>query len=144
HRVRVVVSTDGGATWSDTNVIKTYTGPGSYSNTGENEMITLNYSGVVKIAFVATTTSTSPDTDFHIDDFIIEEVHSCMPPSGLTATDITSAGSDLGVTAGESETAWNIEWGVQGITQGEGTMIAGTSDNPYNLSGLSAVTSYSF
>src|SRR5690606_30436544 len=35
-------------------------------------------------------------------------------------------------------------WGVQGFTQGEGTMITGTSDNPYNISGLSAVTSYSF
>lgn len=75
HRVDIVVSTDGGATWSNSNVIKTYTGAGTYSNTGQIETIDLiGYSGVIKIAFVATTTSTSPDIDFHIDDFKVEAI----------------------------------------------------------------------
>jgi hypothetical protein len=73
HSVKVVVSTDGGTTWSDANVIKTYTGAGTYSNTGVDEIIPLTaYSGVVKIAFVATTNTTATDVDFHIDDFVIE------------------------------------------------------------------------
>lgn len=73
HLVSVVVSTDGGTTWSDANAIKDYTGAGTYSNTGVDEIIPLtNYSGVVKIAFVAQSISGQPDIDFHIDDFIIE------------------------------------------------------------------------
>ncbi len=75
HIVRVIVSTDGGNTWSNANTIKTYTGVGTYSNTGQIETINLTgYSGIVKIAFVATTSSTSPDIDFHIDDFKVELV----------------------------------------------------------------------
>ncbi|CAD7800704.1 hypothetical protein CHRY9390_00668 [Chryseobacterium aquaeductus] len=77
HKVSVVISTNGGATWSNANTLKTYTGTGTYSNTGAFETINLSaYSGVVKIAFVATTSSTTPDIDFHIDDFSIEAVPS--------------------------------------------------------------------
>lgn len=84
HIVRIIVSTDGGATWSSANTIKTYTGVGSYSNTGQIEKIDLTgYSGVVKIAFVATTTSTSPDIDFHIDDFSVEALP-VLPPNCAT------------------------------------------------------------
>lgn len=75
HKVDIVVSTDGGATWSNANVIKTYTGAGAYSNTGQVEKVNLaGYSGIVKIAFVATTTLTTPDIDFHVDDFQVEEL----------------------------------------------------------------------
>ncbi|MBW8524126.1 T9SS type A sorting domain-containing protein [Chryseobacterium chendengshani] len=77
HKVSVVISTNGGATWSSANTLKTYTGAGTYSNTGAFETINLStYYGVVKIAFVATTSSNTPDIDFHIDDFSIEAVPS--------------------------------------------------------------------
>jgi hypothetical protein len=80
HTVRVVVSTDGGATWSTANVIKTYTGAGTYSNTGQDEIVNLAaYSGVVKIGFLSTTTSTSPDIDFHIDNFTVESLALSAP-----------------------------------------------------------------
>src|SRR5690606_15408765 len=142
HKVRVVVSTDGGTTWSDTNVIKTYTGAGSYSNTGENEMITLNYSGLVKIAFVVTTTSSSPDIDFHIDDFIIEEVPSCFPPTTLTATNITSNSAVLAWTSdGEN---FDIKWGAPGFDlETEGALVEDFA-NGATLSGLSPQTTYQF
>lgn len=75
HKVDIVVSTDGGTTWSNTNVVKTYTGAGTYSNTGQIELINLTaYSGIVRIAFVETTSSSSPDIDFHIDDFQVEAI----------------------------------------------------------------------
>lgn len=142
HKVRVVVSTDGGTTWSDTNVIKTYTGAGSYSNTGENEMITLNYSGLVKIAFVVTTTSTSPDIDFHIDDFIIEEVPSCFPPTTLTATNFTSNSADLAWIS--DGTAFDIKWGAPGFDlETEGTLVEDFA-NGGTLSDLTPATAYQF
>ncbi|RRJ90205.1 T9SS C-terminal target domain-containing protein [Flavobacterium macacae] len=84
HTVRVIVSTDNGATWTAANVIKTYTGAGTYSNTGQDESIELTgYSGVVKIGFLATTSSTTLDIDFHIDDFSVEA--SLSAPSFNTA-----------------------------------------------------------
>lgn len=77
HKVSVVISTNGGTSWSNANTLKTYTGTGTYSNTGAFETINLSaYSGVIKIAFVATTSSATPDIDFHIDDFSIEAVPS--------------------------------------------------------------------
>ncbi len=69
---------------------------------------------------------------------------SCTAPSTLTASNITSSSADLGWTAGDSETVWDIEWGADGFTQGMGTMIDDTSDNPYTLSGLMSNTAYEF
>lgn len=88
HTVKIVVSTDGGATWSNANVIKTYTGTGVYSNTGQDETILLNYTGNIKIGFLATTTTTTPDIDFHIDDFIIESA----PTDAVDFANIQSPG----------------------------------------------------
>src|SRR5690606_18138642 len=96
HIVRLIISTDGGETWSVDNSLTTYTGAGNYSNTGQTEVINLtDYSGIVKFAFVATTSSTSPDLYFFIDNFVIEEIPSCLEPADLTATDVTATGATL-------------------------------------------------
>ncbi len=112
HKVDIVVSTDGGTTWSNSNIIKEYTGVGTYSNTGQIELINLTgYSGIVKIAFVETTTSTSPDIDFHIDDFQVEAIPAAPAitvnptslafgyvPSGGTSSELTYTLSGLYLT----------------------------------------------
>ncbi len=96
HIVRVIISTDGGTTWSDTNIIKTYTGAGSYSNTGQTETINLlNYSGIVKFAFVATTSSYSPDIYFFIDNFVVEPIPACLSTIAGPATNITKNSATL-------------------------------------------------
>ena len=73
---------------------------------------------------------------------------SCPSPSGLSAsmenmtqtsaslswTDLVSGGAD----------SFDIEYGASGFTQGAGTTISGTTDNPYSLSGLNAATAYDF
>jgi hypothetical protein len=91
HKVNVVLSTDGGTTWSNANSLKLYSGNGEYSTTGAYEYINLtNYSGVVKIAFVATTSTNIPDIDFHIDDFSVE----ILPQwTGLVSSDWDVAGN---------------------------------------------------
>lgn len=86
HKVNVVISLDGGLTWSNTNILKTYTGASTYSASGAIETIDLSaYTGVIKLAFVATTTSNTPDIDFHIDDFIVEQT------PAPTITSVTSS-----------------------------------------------------
>jgi hypothetical protein len=88
HKVDIVISTNGGQTWSNANILKSYTGSGTYSNTGLEETIDLSaYTGLIKIAFVATTTATSPDIDFHIDDFIVEQT----PAPTITAVTSSNA-----------------------------------------------------
>jgi hypothetical protein len=65
-------------------------------------------------------------------------------PTALVATDITQTTANLGWTENGEATSWNIEWGEAGFTLGEGTLISGVTANPYNLSGLTAETSYEF
>lgn len=110
HLVRMIVSTDGGTTWSNANTIKTYTGAGSYSNTGQTETVNLTgYTGTVRIAFVATTSSTSPDVDFHIDDFAVEAVPACDEPTAVTAGNITDNTASISWTASLSTPANGYE-----------------------------------
>ncbi len=68
--------------------------------------------------------------------------NTCLTPTVLNATNITSNSADLGWTS--NGTTWNIEWGPFGFAQGTGTTINGTSLNPYHLSGLTMGTSYSY
>jgi hypothetical protein len=142
HRVDVVVSPDAGATWSNVDVIRTYTGAGSYSNTGQLEFVNLSsYTGVVKIAFVATTSSTSPDIDFHLDDVSVEAIPSCPFPSSLSAAPSSASTAGLNWIAGGSET----EWEVAVVLAGSPVPTSGTSvtSTNYTATGLLVGSSYS-
>lgn len=91
NRIDVVVSTDNGLTWSSNNIIKTYTGVGSYSNTGAIETIKLtNYSGIVRIGFLVAARTSSPDIDFFIDDFSVSRLPSLSAKVYLNAYDNTT------------------------------------------------------
>ncbi|GEM_PF-805859 len=66
----------------------------------------------------------------------------CNAPSNLGAIpDFITA--ELSWTTGGSS-AWNIEYGPQGYTQGTGTQVSNVNANPYILSGLTSQTSYDF
>ncbi|MEI6851500.1 MAG: fibronectin type III domain-containing protein, partial [Bacteroidota bacterium] len=129
HRVDVVVSTNGGATWSNTNIVKTYTGAGTYSNTGQTETVNLTgYSGVVKIAFVQTTTATTPDIDFHIDNFQVELAPSCLEPSGLSVASITTNSATINWSASASNPSggYNIYYSTSATAPTSGTTPSGS------------------
>ncbi len=66
---------------------------------------------------------------------------SCPDPSAQTESNITKFSADLGWTENGSATTWEIEYGTTGFAQGSGTTVSVTA-NPYNLSGLSAGTTY--
>ncbi|MFH2095419.1 MAG: fibronectin type III domain-containing protein, partial [Bacteroidota bacterium] len=68
----------------------------------------------------------------------------CAMPNSLTTLNIGDVSVDLSWVESGSATDWDIEWGPAGFTQGFGTTISGVTSNPYNLSGLSASTSYDF
>lgn len=149
HIVRVIISTDGGATWNLSNTIKTYTGAATYSNTSQTETINLtSYSGVVKIAFVATTSSNSPDIDFHIDNFVVEAIPSCAEPTDVAASLIAGDSATISWTAPASAPASGYEYEVRtsGAPGEPGATIASTTaagEVTANVIGLSATTTYS-
>lgn len=65
----------------------------------------------------------------------------CPAPVAGTATNITDSSAELSWTA--AFTLFNVEWGPTGFAPGTGTSIQETG-NPYELSGLSAETTYDF
>ena len=109
------------------------------------DVSTLTITGPIQLRFIVNETN---GTDFYddvaIDDVDIHEKPACMAPTVLTATAITSSSADLGWTENGTATAWNIEWGVTGFTQGTGTLVSGTTTNPHNLIGLTAATIYQY
>ncbi len=67
----------------------------------------------------------------------------CLAPSDLSADNITDDSADLSWTESGSATAWNIEYGPAGFTQGQGTTV-NVSSTSYTLTGLSPKTSYDY
>ena len=72
----VVISTDNGATWSNTKILQQWVAPQTIAAAGQHVSIPLNsYSGVVRIAFyVQSKVFTSPATSFFIDNVQITGV----------------------------------------------------------------------
>ena len=84
------------------------------------------------------------DDDLAIDDVSFEEAPSCIPPSTLVASNITTTTADLSWASGTA-TSWNIE--VVDVTAGEtvtGVATATGISNPYNLTGLVADNNYEY
>jgi hypothetical protein len=68
---------------------------------------------------------------------------SCMNPSTLTASNITTTTANLGWMENGTAISWEIEWDLAGFTPGAGTSVV-TGTNPHMLAGLTAATSYDF
>jgi hypothetical protein len=66
-----------------------------------------------------------------------------LPPTALNVSSITGTSASLGWTSQGTETAWDVEWGATGFSQGSGNLVSGAT-NPAAISGLMAGTSYDF
>lgn len=141
----LIISTDNGATWSNANILASYTSGSEPSNGGDNVIIDLSaYSGTVKFGFYATSTQNlTVDNSIFIDNFIVEPIPACSEVSVLTATNVSGTSLDLGWTQNGSETAWNIEYGTAGFTP-TGTPTTSVTSNPTNITNLLPQTSYDF
>jgi hypothetical protein len=82
------------------------------------------------------------DTNY-IDDFTWEEIPSCLEPSDLSASNITTNSADLSWTDNNTPaaTSWDIELGVSGFTP-TGTPTQSGVTNPYTYTGLTENTTY--
>ncbi|PKR80241.1 hypothetical protein CW751_11310, partial [Brumimicrobium salinarum] len=78
--------------------------------------------------------------DIAIDDISITEAPSCIQPTNLELSSLSTTSAGITWTENGSATAWNIEYGPAGFTPtGTGTSV-GT--NPYTLTGLTPDTDY--
>ena len=79
----------------------------------------------------------------NVDTSVAGNCPACLPPTALTASNITTNSADLAWTAGGTETQWNIQYGAAGFAPGTGTIV-NVSTNPYTLTGLTAATPYDY
>ncbi|MFD2908327.1 gliding motility-associated C-terminal domain-containing protein [Flavobacterium ardleyense] len=121
-------------TWTEADLVTTF-------NIYEQKVVPLtSYIGQsVYIAFVMENDNGDP---WLIDNVFVDS--KCLNPTTLTTTAVLATSVNLGWNNPSGATLWDIEWGPTGFTQGTGTIITGVTTNPYNLTGLSPLTSYEY
>jgi hypothetical protein len=143
----VVVSTDDGATWSNTNILYTWTATNSALPNGWMHVILplTSYTGTIKIGFYGSEGAVNdPESvDVMIDNFSIVTQPSCPQPTFLTASAVNATTMSLGWTQAGPATQWQVEYGTAGTPFGSGTRTV-VNTNPYTLSGLTSITSYAY
>jgi len=115
----------------------------TFSNTTYTETtIDLSaYSGNVNIAFHVPAGGLD-GWIIYIDSVEVEIIPTCLRPTALTVANVTATTADLEWTS--TAGTWDIEWGIDGFSQGSGTMVTGSSTNPQTLTGLAPLTAYKF
>src|SRR5690606_6727036 len=144
--VKVVVSTDGGETWSSTNVLHTYDNNDIPTGGGREDVIPLTgYTGVVTVAFYAHSQvlTGTPDVKFYIDNWKIVPVPTCPKPTFLGISGNTYTTADL--TWNSDGDTFDIEYGLAGFTP-TGNPSPGLTGvaHPYTLTGLTPETNYQY
>lgn len=74
----------------------------------------------------------------------LQFIPTCPQPLSLTATSITTTTATASWIAGGTETLWELEYGLQGFSQGSGTVISNIAATSYLLPSLLPGTSYDF
>ena len=97
----------------------------------------------VKIRFYLYSNSATTKEGWYIDDISIED-NTCpgIYPDSLWTQNITATTAQLKWKERGSATAWDIEYGNAGFTQGTGITISGTTSNPKTITSLVADTDY--
>ncbi|MFA5478274.1 MAG: choice-of-anchor J domain-containing protein, partial [Bacteroidales bacterium] len=99
------------------------------------------------VVYVAIRSIGAYDWYVYVDDFTGPPVMvpTCPKPTDLTAANPTINSIELGWTAGNTETMWDVLYGAAGFDpETEGTLITGIEANPYLLENLASSTVYEF
>lgn len=138
--VQVLISVDGGLSWTN---LKTYNASTAISNLGTQELIDISAynSNNVKIAFWANEGSVddTPDNDFFIDDFMIDNAPTCYKAVSLTASNVTPVSADFSWSPPLSGTTpvgynWEIRTSGAGGSGPAGLVDFGTTTNTFATS----------
>ncbi len=154
-------SIDGGATWQNVGAFgdpnwyndnsingspggsqEGFTGSGIGWMNVEHQLNGLGGLPSVQLRFAFGSDGSVTYEGFAFDDITIYNL-TCPSPTALVGTYLAPDTLILNWMNGASETAWNIEYGTSGFTQGTGT-TASFNTNPDTLTGISANTLYDF
>lgn len=139
----VVISTDNGATWSSSNVLRLYDANNQPANAGQHVVISLAaYTGNVKIGFYGTSTISNTDYNVYVDNFEVAPLASCPAPSSQFVSSVTDSSAALRWNENGTATQWEIEYGTSGFTLGSGSIVIVNTDTFTTITGLSAQTDY--
>lgn len=94
----------------------------------------------VMILFEATSNYGNSSAYIYLDDVVIEAASSCAKPSALSAYATSGTTANVSWTAGGEETTWNLQFSTDNFSTF--TERTGVTSNPYNLTDLSAQTTY--
>lgn len=142
------ISTDGGSSWTDlyahTSSNSTFSSTNALTGWTQNTVDLSTYTNqTVIFRFASNSNYGSNICDQGLDEIVIEDLPSCLPPSALTATSITSNSASLGWTENGTAILWNIELGTFGFTP-TGTPTRSGVTNPYTYTELTPSTQYSY
>lgn len=130
-----------GSTWVLVNTFQGNT-PFGWDEYGFN-MTTYTHNGGNDLRFRFRGESGGSGSDFRndllLDDITVMELPTCPKPSNLAANNITAISADFAWLENGSATNWEVEFGPQGFTQGNGTLMP-TISNPYTQAGLASGT----
>lgn len=99
--------------------------------------------GVTEISGTITDPCSGGTTNLPLTTDLTACIPSCPAPANLSADNLTFTSAELSWTG--NGTLFDIEWGIEGFTQGDGTEVTGLFTNTYLLDGvLTAETSYDF
>lgn len=141
-KIRVVISTDDGITWADTNVLLSYDTTNIPSHLGEYVTISLNdYSGLVKIGFYVESTVWNVGSSFFVEDFRWEEKPACDIVPVITIDSVDAYTGYVSWDTTTFATQFIVEYDTAGFILGTGNqMIVSGLDTV--IYGLNPVTEY--
>ena len=148
-RFLVLVSIDEGANWT---ILREWNNSGSeyvYDDiaTAGEEVAPIDlsaYAGqTILLAFYGESTVSGGDNNIHVDDVIVEEIPTCLKPTGLHALDAQATSTTLPVawTANSGETAWRLQYKPTADAEAEWNTLD-IAANPYTITGLNAFAEY--
>jgi len=85
-----------------------------------------------------------PNTSVWVGPKTFTTLIPCPQPVELVVKTVTQTSANLSWGELGTATSWNVEWGPEGFTQGTGTTISGVTTKPFELTGLTPGTRYSF
>ncbi len=149
-KLAVVISTDNGLTWSNTNILQLWDNQGSPAvynyipPTGQHITLPLNnYSGIVKLGFYVESLQTNTNNTLHIDNVSIENAPSCSAPSGFSIESINN-NSVTFTWDNQTDAHWDIKYieNTAEATEPSSLNADNLETNTYTINNLQAETSY--
>jgi hypothetical protein len=126
-------------------VLQTITTPGTTAASAQEYIVvpTGVPAGTKVIGFRNNGFPSSFNTSY-IDDVIWQQIPPCVIPTNISAVNIQKFQATVQLTAGNaSQTAWDIEYGLDGFTPGTGTVL-NTATTSTVVSGLLSSTAYQY